>query len=263
MPVAQPRARLSALGRQLAALIAALALVGCANSPTGEGRSGSHPSPIASPSVQPSVQASVQPSVQTQVQPSAQPADQPWLPGPLTEPGLDLLAGPVDVPLELRIPSLKVKAPVIGVGITSMNVMDAPKGPLDDPVWQSAFWYRGSGLPGAVGTATLAGHVNDPLARPGVFARLKDLRPGDLIIVHDLRSGRAIEFTVISLETYTAQQASDPSILAQIYGAGPVAGQGPQPAPDGLAHLTLITCAGNIVDGAFDRYIVVYATRTA
>jgi hypothetical protein len=198
-----------------------------------------------------------------QVQPSAQPTDEYWLPDPLTEPGLDLLAGPVNVPLELRIPSLEVIAPMMGVGITSKNVMDSPKGPIDDPVWQSAFWYRGSGLPGAVGTATLAGHVNDSLSRPAVFARLKELRPGDLVIIHDLRSGRALEFTVISSETYTAAQASDPSILAQIYGAGPVAGQGPQPAPDGLSHLTLITCAGDIVGGAFDHYVVVYATRTA
>ena len=29
--------------------------------------------------------------------------------------------------------------------------MDAPKGTAADPVWQSAFWYRGSGIPGDVG----------------------------------------------------------------------------------------------------------------
>ncbi len=168
----------------------------------------------------------------------------------------------MDVPLELRIPSLQVSAPVIGVGITSVNVMDAPRGPIDDPVWQTVFWYRGSGIPGDFSTATFAGHVNDPLARPAVFARLNELRPGDLIVVHDTRTGRDIQFTVTSTETYSAQQASDPSVLAQIYGAGPVSGRGPQPAPDGLSHLTLVTCAGDIVNGAYNQYLVVYATRT-
>ena len=34
------------------------------------------------------------------------------------------------------------------------------------------------------------------------------------------------------------------------------------PAPDGRAHLTLITCAGSVVDGAYDHRLVVYATRS-
>jgi hypothetical protein len=42
----------------------------------------------------------------------------------------------------------------------------------------------------------------------------------------------------------------------------PVIGIGPQPAPYGLSHLTLITCAGDIVKGKFDHHTVVYATRS-
>ncbi len=57
-------------------------------------------------------------------------------------PGLGLRAGPVSVPLELLVPSLAVDVPVLRVGITSNNVMDAPMGPAKDPVWQEAFWYR-------------------------------------------------------------------------------------------------------------------------
>lgn len=140
--------------------------------------------------------------------------------------------------------------------------MDAPKGSAADPVWQKAFWYRGSGIPGDSGTATIAGHVDDVLGRPAVFARLKDLRPGDLIVVHDTRSGLDMRFTVVKTKTYSIQQAADPSVLAQIYGSGPVSGRGPQPAPDGLAHLTLITCTGGFVNGSYDRRLVVYATRS-
>ena len=184
------------------------------------------------------------------------------VPGPLTDPGLDLRAGPVDVPLELRIPSLQINAPVVGVGITAQNVMDAPQGLAADPVWQKALWYRGSGIPGNLGTALLAGHVDDILGRPAVFASLRDLRSGDLIVVHDTRSGLDVRFTVAKTETYTVQQAADPSVLTQIYGSGPVSGRGPQPAPDGLAHLTLITCTGGFVNGSFNHRLVVYATRS-
>lgn len=180
---------------------------------------------------------------------------------PLTDPGLDLRAGPVDVPLELRIPSLRINAPIVGVGITAENVMDAPKGLDADPVWQKAFWYRGSGIPGDSGTATLAGHVDDALGRPAVFAHLRELRPGDLIVIHDTRSDLDMRFTVVKTATYSARQAADPAVLAQVYGNGPVSGKGPLPAADGLAHLTLITCAGGFVNGSYDQRLIVYATR--
>ncbi|MEP6660328.1 MAG: hypothetical protein ABJD24_10475, partial [Acidimicrobiales bacterium] len=82
------------------------------------------------------------------------------VPAALTAGDLSLRAGPVAVPLELDIPSLGVDAPVVGVGMTSAKVMDAPMGPANDPVWQEAFWYRGSAIPGALSTAVFAGHVS-------------------------------------------------------------------------------------------------------
>jgi hypothetical protein len=185
----------------------------------------------------------------------------PSILGPLIDPGLDLLADPVDVPLELRIPSLQISAPVLAVGITAGNVMDAPWGSADDPVWQQAFWYRGGGIPGESGTATIAGHVDGLHGRPALFARLKELRRGNLITIHDTRSGLDIRFIVTEMATYTAEQASDLSVLVQIYGSGPMSGKGPQPAPDGLSHLTLITCSGDLVQGAYDRRLVVYSER--
>jgi hypothetical protein len=172
------------------------------------------------------------------------------------------MAGPIDVPLELQIPSLKVNAPVLGVGLTSKNAMDAPKGPIGDPVWHMAYWYRGSGIPGEPGTAAIAGHINDPLGRPEIFASLDDLQTGDLIIVHYTTTDIDILFIVDQTMVYSTKESSDPAVLAQIFGAGPVDGTGPQPALDGLSHLTLITCAGNIVDGQFDHHTVVYATHS-
>ena len=232
----------TSFSRLAAVLIVAVFLGPVGDPPTGGSRTGPYRDPVGPISVQPPVQ--------------------PTIPGPLTDPRIDLRAGPVDVPLELRIPSVRINAPVLGVGITAENAMDAPKGLATDPVWQKVFWYRGGSIPGDSGTATLAGHVDDALGRPAVFARLRELRPGDLIVVHDTRSGLDVRFTVIKTATYATQQAADPAVLAQIYGIGPVTGKGPQPASDGLAHLTLITCAGGWINGSYDRRLVVYATRS-
>lgn len=181
---------------------------------------------------------------------------------PLTDlAGIGLRAGPVDMPLELRIPSLQLNAPMLAVGITLKNAMDAPGGLADDPVWQKAFWYRGGGIPGEPGTATIAGHVVDMLGRPAAFADLMDLRPGHLIIIRDTQSGLDVRFRVVKTESYSVEQAADPAILAQIYGSGPVTGKGAQPASDGLSHLTLITCSGDFINGSYDHRWVVYAER--
>ena len=227
-------------------LVIAAVLAGCRNNETGEAQTAPPPSPVLLPSKQPTVQ----------------PTPTVFVPGPLVDPNLDLKAPPVEVPLELRIPSLDVLAPVLGVGLTQENLMDSPKGPIDDPIWHAAFWYRGGGIPGEVGTATIAGHVNDPLGRPEIFFHLEDLEPGDIVIIRDTSADIDIRFIVERTQVYTVQESSQPEVLTEIYGAGPVAGVGPQPAPDGLSHLTLITCAGDIVDGAFDRHTVVFATRS-
>ncbi len=235
----------------IAALTAAVTLAACGNAQAAGSLSPRHPSPQASAPANP-----------TGALPAwGQSADRLVVPAPLTEPGLDLRAGPVDVPLELWIPSLGISAPVLGVGITPKNVMDAPTGSAKDPVWQKVFWYRGSGIPGNPSTATIAGHVDDVLGRPAVFARLKDLRPGDLIVLRDTRTGLDVDFLVTKTVTYTLPQTLEPAVLAQIYGSGPVAGQGPQPSPDGRSHLTLITCTGHWVNGwgTYDHRLAVYA----
>jgi sortase (surface protein transpeptidase) len=140
--------------------------------------------------------------------------------------------------------------------------MDAPMGSARDPVWQLAFWYRGGGIPGDVGTATIAGHVSGGRGRPALFAHLKDLREGDVIVVRDTRTGLDVRFIVTQTKSYSLLQVDRRSVLAKIYGTGPVSGRGPQPAPDGLSHLTLITCAGDYVGGSYDHRLVVYAQRT-
>ena len=203
------------------------------------------------------------PEAETAARPLAPASPAAAIPAALTDEGLDLRAGPVAVPLELQLPSLSVTAPVLGVGITPKNVMDAPMGPAGDPVWQQAFWYRGSAIPGELSTALIAGHVGGPKGSSAVFADLDRLGPGDPIVVHDTRSGLDVRFAVTESKTYSLDQAAEPAVLNQIYGAGPVAGEWPQPSADGLSHLTLVTCTGTFRNGTHDHRLVVYATRTA
>jgi len=183
---------------------------------------------------------------------------------PLVDPDISLFAGPVDVPLEIRIPTLNLNAPVIGVGLTLTNMMAAPTGILlDDPIWQTVFWYRGGGIPGNAGTATFAGHLDDAIGRPAVFAYLGDLRIGDLIIIQDERSVLDVPFIVTETQTYNDREAANPAVLARIFGSQSSEGAETQLVSDQLSHLTLITCAGAWNNGSFDLRLVVYATRAS
>ncbi len=193
---------------------------------------------------------------------SVQSAVPPIIPGPLVDPALSLFTAPVDVPLEIQIPALSITSPVIGVGLTLTNAMAAPRGiGIDDPLWQTIFWYRGGGIPGDIGTATFAGHFDDALGRPAVFAFLAELQIGDLIIVHDKRSGLNIPFITTEMTRYTNQESADPAILARIFGSSAIDSTELSPVSEPISRLTLITCAGAWIDGTFDLRLVVYANR--
>jgi hypothetical protein len=201
----------------------------------------------------------------TPITPSSHPRARraPFVPALLTAKGLGLRAGPVKVPLLLQIPKLDMNASVLGVGINAADAMDAPEGPADDPVWQQAFWYRGSAIPGARSTALIAGHIDGGQGGAAIFGHLDRLERGDLVIVHDTRTGRDVRFAVTVSTSYSLTVAARPTVLKRIYGVGPVVGKWPQPSADGLSHLTLITCAGTFRNGTHDHRLVVYAKRVA
>jgi hypothetical protein len=174
-------------------------------------------------------------------------------PSPVLGPVTERATRVMDTSFELQFPSLQVSLPLSSVGLTAANVMDVPRGSVNDPAWQTAFWYRGSALPGERGTMTVAGHVTDLLGQPGAFAHLNHLRPGDVIIVHDQANGRDIQYMVTNIETYTPRQSVDPLVIEQVYGSGPISSD--------RSYLTLITCAGAFVDGSFVDRLVVYARQ--
>jgi sortase (surface protein transpeptidase) len=147
---------------------------------------------------------------------------------------------PVAAPTAIIIPSIGVRSGLVRLGLT-------PSGILQVPATASvAGWYTGSSRPGAIGAAVIAGHI-DSLTGPGVFYRLRQLRPGRLVYIRR-RDGSLAVFRVTAVHEYL--KADFPTLA--VYG----------PAP--TAQLRLITCGGTF-DFATRHYlsnVIVYASLT-
>lgn len=194
---------------------------------------------------------------------TASPEEKKFIPASLFNKDIGLREGSVEIPISLIIPSIGVDSSMLGVGVTSDNVMDAPKGNADSQLWHQAFWFRGSAIPGEKSTALIAGHAQDPKGREGVFGKITKLEVGDLITIRDSRNNLDVNFSITKTKSYTLQETRQTDVLNEIYGSGPVAGLVPQKSEDGLARLTLITCSGIFSrdEGTHDHRFVVYATR--
>jgi sortase (surface protein transpeptidase) len=139
---------------------------------------------------------------------------------------------------------LSVRIPAIGVSSTLVPLRLNQAGALQPPAdFIHAGWYVGGPAPGEQGPAVIAGHV-DSRAGPAIFFRLRELRPGDEVLV--ARADRSTaRFRVVEVQRYPKNMFP----AARVY----------QPTPD--AALRLITCGGSF-DYARRSYrdnIVVYA----
>jgi hypothetical protein len=144
---------------------------------------------------------------------------------------------PVALPVRLEIPAIGVRTRLIRLGITKAGTLQVPASS------SVAGWYTGSPRPGAVGSAVIAGHIDSVLG-PGVFFRLRLVRPGELIYVRRANHSLAV-FRVTHVRSYL--KARFPT--QAVYG----------PVPD--AQLRLITCGGTF-DAATGHYlsnVVVFA----
>jgi sortase (surface protein transpeptidase) len=184
-------------------------------------------------------------------------------PAPLTSSKLSISARAVAVPLVIEIPRIEVTSHVLAVGMTKAHAMAAPEGGANSPYWADTFWYRGGSVPGAVGTATIAGHIDDAYGRYAVFGRLSSLVRGDRIFIRNTKTGQRETFVVTATHAYTLAQTTTRPVLDLMYGSGPPRGLGPLPSRDGRAHLSLITCAGtwDSVIHSHNERLVVSAVR--
>ena len=133
-------------------------------------------------------------------------------------------------PTALDIPAIGVRTRLVRLGLTASGALQVPA------TAAVAGWYTGSPRPGAVGSAIIAGHI-DSYRGPGVFFRLRTLKPGNLIYVRRADGSLAV-FRVTSVRTFA--KAHFPA--GQVYG----------PVPN--AQLRLITCGGTF-DPATGHYL--------
>jgi hypothetical protein len=133
-------------------------------------------------------------------------------------------------PVSLTIPAIGVRTRLIHLGLTSAGTLQVPGSTA------VAGWYTGSPRPGESGGAVIAGHI-DSYRGPGVFFRLRLLRPGQRVYVRRTDGTLAV-FQVTSVRSYLKRQFP----TAAVYG----------PTPD--AQLRMITCGGTF-DPATGHYL--------
>ncbi|CAL9317065.1 MULTISPECIES: class F sortase [Streptomyces] len=148
---------------------------------------------------------------------------------------------PPSPPDRIRIPAIRVDAPLTGLGLTRTGSLDVPPAARKN----LAGWYEAGTTPGEKGTAIVAGHV-DNAEGPAVFYALGALAKGSTIEV-DRRDGSVAVFTVDAVEVYAAKDFPD----EKVYGA---------------AHrpeLRLITCGGGYSRGTgYQGNVVAFAHLT-
>jgi len=142
------------------------------------------------------------------------------------------------VPAHISIPVIGVEADLVDLVRDADGVLIPPDELL------AAGWYSGSVVPGDIGPSVIAGHVDDT-ETAGVFARLRDLKSGDLIEAR-LSDGSLVTFSV----DRTEDVAKSAFPTDEVYGATPT----PQ--------LRLITCNGPYDFGIhhYSNNLVVFAS---
>jgi sortase A len=124
-------------------------------------------------------------------------------------------------PSKISIPAIGVDAHIQRVGISKHGTMAVPTNYTD------VGWYRYGTIPGNVGSAVMAGHLDNGLSLPGVFKNLKDLKTGDDIII-ETESGTNIHFKVTDISSL----AYDTKVTESVFGK------------TNTPTLKLITCEG-------------------
>ena len=156
---------------------------------------------------------------------------------PAAAPGPGAVAAPAR-PVAVSIPALSVAGPLEElVADPTTGELAAPHDPA------RAGWYAAGVVPGDQGPAVIGGHV-DSRSGPGVFFRLRTLRPGDLVDV-TRSDGRTVRFSVIAVALYPKDRFPTEAVY------------GPTSGPE----LRLVPCGGTFARCArrYDHPVVVDA----
>lgn len=164
---------------------------------------------------------------------------------PLTPQPTSTIVGPVlerSTPVSLRISSISVASPLIGLGQNKDGTVEVPS---PGPNYDRAGWYRPSPTPGSLGPAVIIGHVDSATEPRSVFFKLGSLRPGARVEVGRV-DGLTAVFEVDSVRRYNRN--AFPTQL--VYGN------------TDHAALRLITCGGPIdpKTGHYRDNVIVWAS---
>lgn len=124
-------------------------------------------------------------------------------------------------PTRLRIPAIGVSSRIVTIGVDRTGALIPP------PTTDVTGWFAAGPVPGTIGPALLAAHV-DSRAGPGVFFRLTELRPGDVVIVD--RADHTSARFVVDATTRVAKTAFPTELIY---------------SPKPVAMLRLVTCGGS------------------
>lgn len=151
-------------------------------------------------------------------------------------------AFPLEAPVRVQIPAIRVNAGIIVLGVTADGEMETPES------FTQVAWYTFGARPGEPSNCVLSGHLDMPGGRPAVFYRLRELRPGHEIVLFGL-SGKRYRYSVTE------------SLSVPVEGAPVAEIVGPTEEP----VLTLITCDGtwNRTAGEYTERRMVRATLVA
>jgi sortase (surface protein transpeptidase) len=139
------------------------------------------------------------------------------------------------VPTRLRIKAIGVNSRLMDLGLKKDGSLETPPGAFP------AGWFTGAPTPGELGPAIIVGHVR--YNTPGVFARLTDVRPRDLVDV-SRKDGSTAHFRVTRVEHFAKSRFPTKKVYGNIDHAG----------------LRLITCGGlDAKTNEFDENVVVFA----
>ncbi|MFI7117547.1 class F sortase [Amycolatopsis sp. NPDC049868] len=146
-------------------------------------------------------------------------------------------------PTNVKIPKIGAESSLVTVAVGKDGKMSVPsaKNPMQ------AAWYRLSPVPGDVGPSILLGHV-DGNKQPGIFYKLKDVNPGDEVLV-DRSDGKSLKFVVEKKDQVPKDQFPEEAVY----------GNTDKP------QLRLITCGGvfDKEEHSYKDNIIVYANLVA
>jgi sortase (surface protein transpeptidase) len=139
--------------------------------------------------------------------------------------------------------------PVVASGLDRNGAVDTPFGPLGSAVWREGFWWNGGADPGALGTTSIAGHLDDTAGRPAAFWNVRNLQVGDEVDVTRSVDHYVVRYHVTEIDDLPTTVSNQASWLHRLYGTGV------ERAPT----LTLVTCTGRYVHGEYDHRFLVFA----